>query len=217
MPTQTIVQCWRGSTDMTCWRGHADVTRGIPKDDVGDNQAIRTIYMAKYVTVDLTSSAWEAFFWHRWFSLDMFLATAPFLPFRRCRQCIGNRRLLLFMLAVCLSDFADADDTSAIFKELFHRPESSIGARLFFIKQILSCVHLVFMPCLLREKWQSVNKLQTKQNVINDKTQQQKNPFIPTKLTLFRNEKVVPKRKNSQSFYGVLSAQQAGVMLEGDT
>jgi hypothetical protein len=37
------------------------------------------------------------------------------------------------------------------------------------------------MPRLLREKCQSVNKLQTKQNVIDDKTQQKKIPFIPTK------------------------------------
>jgi hypothetical protein len=39
-------------------------------------------------------------------------------------------------------------------------------------------------------------------NLIDDKTQQQKNPSIPTKLTLFRNEKVVPKRKFPQCLLG---------------
>jgi hypothetical protein len=66
------------------------------------------------------------------------------------------------------------------------------------------------MPHLLREKCQSVNKLQTKQNVIDDKTQQQKNPSIPTKLTLFRNEKVVPKRKILQSLLGCVECSTNG-------
>jgi hypothetical protein len=56
------------------------------------------------------------------------------------------------------------------------------------------------MPSLLREKFQSIDNFKEKKNVIDDKTQQQKNPSIPTKLTLFRNEKWYPKEKFHKVF-----------------
>jgi hypothetical protein len=132
----------------------------------------------------------------------MFLATVPFLPFLDADDVstIDDCCCLCWQFVFRISPMPTIH--RQFFKELFHRPESSIGARLFFIKQILSCVYLVFMPCLLREKFNLSTNFKPKKNVIDDKTQQQKNPFIPTKLTLFRNEKVVPKRKISQSLLG---------------
>jgi hypothetical protein len=45
------------------------------------------------------------------------------------------------------------------------------------------------------------------------KTQQQKNPFILAKMTLFINEKLVPKREISQSILGCVGCSKNGNYL----